>query len=195
MEMSPQCPIILLSSLIDRGRLRVQRGERQLKKLLIILSLVLIAVLPLLSGCGNNKQTIESEQGPITIEQKGQDSSEVGMGNTKADVGEEKQPSAEDLGLPIYDGAEYVPGSGIPATITSDSGNVNLIEGEFTTTDLIGKVADWYKAKLGEPGINGENEKSWIFKTDDQGSNAGVTLKVEEDKVKITIWRMSRVPS
>ncbi len=166
-----------------------------MKKLLIILSLVLIAMLLLLSGCGNNKQTIESDQGPITVEQKGQDSGEVGMGNTKADIGQEKQPSAEDLGFPIYDGAEYVPGSGIPATINSDNGNVSLIAGEFTTTDPLGTVADWYKAKLGEPGINGEDEKSWIFKTDDQGSNAGVTLKVEEDKVKITIWRMSRTPS
>ena len=172
-----------------------------MKKLLILLPLILIALMAVFTGCGNNngsnKQTIETEEGSVTVEEKtdqGLESYEVEMGSTKVDVGQEKQPTADELGIPIYDGAEYVPGSGKMATVSNDDTPVNMIAGEFTTADPLNKVEDWYGGKLGNPGINTPEEIAWIFRND-AGDVRAVSLKTEESKVKITIYRVSKSSS
>jgi hypothetical protein len=167
-----------------------------LRKILVILSLLLIIAVPLLAGCGSNttKQTIDTDQGQITVEQ-GDQSSGVQMGDTKTDVGQEKEPTADDLGLPIYDGAEYVPGSGIPATITQGNTKYEMIVGEFLTSDPLNQVTDWYQGKLGEPGIKNQDEVSWSFRSNDGATTWQATLKTEDGKVKITLYKMTQVAS
>jgi hypothetical protein len=165
-----------------------------LRKFLIILTLLLIIVVPLLAGCGSspNKQTIETEQGPVTVEPVNR---EVQNGDTTTNVGEEKEPTAEDLGIPIYDGAQYVQGSGIPATITQGDKKFEIIAGEFMSSDPLQKITDWYKARLGEPGIANQDEVSWLFRSEDGVTTQQVTLKNEAGQVKITIYKMTQTTS
>lgn len=164
-----------------------------MKKLLIILFMLSIFAMLLIAGCGSNstKQTIDTDQGEITVEQ-GDGSSQYQMGDTKTEVGKEKEPTADDLGIPIYDGAEYVPGSGIPANISNPDGTYSMVVGEFTTADSLSRVTGWYAGKLGEPGIKTDTQVTWLFKRDDGVTTSDVTLKVEEGKVKITIYRLTK---
>jgi hypothetical protein len=115
-------------------------------------------------------------------------------GESTYEVGEERVPSEEELGAPIYPGAEYVPGTGIPLKKSSAEGEVSIITAEYSTSVTAQKVVNWYTGKLGKPSLIDEStgETAWIYKND-AGDVIDVTVKSKEGAVIITIAKMTEV--
>jgi hypothetical protein len=173
-----------------------ERSERLKKVLALLLLVILAASLSVAAGCGNDKKTVETEEGKITVEETGEEGQggtitfEGDKGQTTVEVGEEKIPTEEELGAPIYEGAEYVTGSGVASNINAGEGQVAVTAAEYTTKDGIKKVVDWYKGKMGDPMINTPEETTWLSR-DESGQITSVSVKVEEGAVKITIEKVS----
>jgi len=141
-----------------------------LRKTLILLWAVLLAFAIVSAfGCGGGGDTGEATEEKVTLQQQdeagkgGKVTVEGGEGEKTYEVGEERIPSEEELGAPIYPGAEYVPGSGVPAKISTESGETTLIKAEFRTSKSPSKVIEWYKTKLGDPPVSEEEETYWVY--------------------------------
>ncbi|MDY6794388.1 MAG: hypothetical protein SWK76_03765 [Actinomycetota bacterium] len=168
-----------------------------MRKIPIMLMLVCLAVsLAAIAGCGGDSgNTIETPEGKLTIEESG----EEGEGGKVTIEGEEREesievkeaePSEEELGLPIYPGVEYVPESCLSAKVNSEEGEVNTVRAEFVTGDELDEVTDWYQDVLGEPMASDQDEVTWVMQ-DTSGTLINVTLEKEEDKVRITLTRIT----
>lgn len=159
---------------------------------IFILLLLLVAALAIAAGCGDDSggNEIEGEGRKITGEQGAE-----GEGNKVTVEGEQGQATIEveageyteeTLGVPIYPGAAYVPGSGVNATTTSGDKVNTFMGAEFTTADALKKVSDWYTAALGEADEATPEETVWLFQ-DSEGMLYLVKVETEEGQVKITI--------
>lgn len=182
-------------------------------KKILILTLVLIlacaASLALLAGCGGNGEVSEgAESGgefteltddsgrKITVEEPAEDG-ETGKVTLEGEGGEqstievqEQAPSEEALGAPIYPGAQYIEGSGVSGTTTSGDQQLTASGAEFTTKDTITKVVEWYKGKLGAPMASAAETTTWMMQ-DQEGAIVTVIVELYENKVKITIAKVS----
>lgn len=166
----------------------------------ILVSLLALAVLALviMPGCGKAQEVPEEGKSDISVEGTG----EAGQGGkvtlsgddgeSTYEVGEEKVPSEEELGAPVYPGAEYVPGSGIPLKKSSAEGDVSIITAEFSAAVAAQKVINWYSGKLGNPSLIDEStgETAWVFKNE-AGEVIDVTVKSQEGATRITIARVT----
>jgi hypothetical protein len=165
-----------------------------LKRLLaVVLCLGLLSALVLLAGCGKKETTIKTPEGEVSVEE--------GEGGTVTFRGEEGEvtyrasgeaPTEEELGAPIYPGAEYVEGSGGTVTGTNEGQEITTASGEFTTGDHIDKVISWYRGKLGAPmtETSSPREASWLESAENY--IVSVTVAEEEGKTTITITKMTR---
>lgn len=168
-----------------------------LKRITALLLVVgLAAALLLVTGCGGDDNSFETPEGRVTVEepqeegQGGKLKVESESGETTIEVSEEA-PSEEELGVPVYPGAEYVEGSGVSGKVTSGEGGEFETSGaEFTSADGIEQVAAWYRERLGEPMVSTPEETTWIFR-EESGLITTVILQVEEGLTKITIARLS----
>jgi len=164
-----------------------------LKKILVLLMLLgLVAGLVFAAGCGDDTKTIETPYGDVTVEEDGGEITyETDEGDVSYDVSDEA-PSEDELGVPIYPGAEYVEGSGGVFTGSSEGEEFISAGGQFTTEDSYEDVVDFYTDELGDPIITDPEmkETSWLSELSD-GSVLTVTVTDEGGEVLISISRLS----
>ncbi len=148
----------------------------------------------LLAGCGGDKQ--EGEGFNYSIEQTGE-GGEPGKVVIEGEGGEdttlevsETAPTEQDLGVPIYPGAEYVPGSGQSLKTTQGESELFAIGAEFTAADGYEKVVGFYEDKLGSPNMVEETVSDWLLK-DESGKIFLVSVEKADPGVKITIIKRS----
>ncbi len=154
--------------------------------LLLVLALGLVISVVALAGCGKKETTIKTPEGEVTVKE-----GEGGELTIRGEEGEttykmsEEAPSEEELGVPIYPGAEYVVGSGGSVKSTSEGEEVTTASGQFTTGDDIEEVISWYRDRLGAPMIENASprEVSWMK----SGEDYFVTVSVNEEEGKTTI--------
>ncbi|MDI6874227.1 hypothetical protein [Candidatus Solincola sp.] len=163
-----------------------------MKKLLaIVVCLGLVSVLLVLAGCGKKETTIKTPEGEVSVEEG------EGKVTFRGEEGEvtyeatEKAPTEEELGAPIYPGAEYVEGTGGTVKGTSEGQAITTAGGQFTTGDGIEEVISWYESKLGAPMYESTSprEASWMMSSEDHVVTVSVTE--EDGKTSITIARLS----
>lgn len=167
-----------------------------MKKLLVLsLILGLCVALVAVTGCGKKESSVELPGGEeVQVEEDGgKVTIESEEGKTTYEGGE-KEPTEEDLGVPIYPDSDFVPGSGGAATATSEGQTTIYAGGQWTTEDDFEDVVDWYSGKLGEPmyttSEGGTNSAAWMI-GDMEGENVTtVTIEEEAGKVTITIGRI-----
>jgi hypothetical protein len=189
------------------GWLAERSGE--LKKILVLIVIVAcIASLAFIVGCGDDEggkgngagdeqgQIIDESGRKITVEES-QEEGESSTVTLEGEEGEESTievqeeiPSEESLGAPIYPDSEYVPGSGVSSTTTSGDKKLTASGAEFTTSDDIDEVVNWYKGKLGDPMVATPEETTWMFQ-DQEGAITSIMVKPFEGKTKITIAKVS----
>lgn len=158
----------------------------------VVLCLGLISLLVFMAGCGKKESSIKTPEGEISVEESGE-----GKVTFKSEEGEttyeasEKAPTEEELGAPIYPGAEYVPGTGGTVKGTNEGETITTTGGQFATDDDFDKVISWYKSKLGAPVYESTSPKeaSWM-KSSDQDI-VTVSVNEEDGKTTITIARLS----
>ncbi len=179
-----------------------------MKKVLVLLMLlVLVAGLVMLAGCGDDKKTVETPFGDVTVDEgevdfEGEDvdidyDEDEGKVTYETDEGEasyeysEEAPSEDELGAPIYPDSEFVPGSGVVARSSNAGEEVSVAGAEFTTEDDFEDVVDFYSDAMGDPMVMDEtaDEATWMMTLSDE-SIVTVTVKDEGGEVKISIGRL-----
>ncbi len=155
-----------------------------MRKVMVVMALGLLALSVLAAlGCGGNKTTITTPEGKVTVEEgKGTTTIKTGEGET---TWSDKPPSEQQLGLPIYPGAEYVPGSGGSSTFSGEEGAASVASAEFTTGDSFDKVLSWYQGKLGEPFFVTEGKEATFMVSENEENVKTVNITAEDGKVKI----------
>lgn len=167
-----------------------------MKKLLVIsLVLGLLAALVAVSGCGKKESSVKLPGGEeVKVEEGGGKVTIEGEGGKTTYEGGEKEPTEKDLGVPIYPGAEFVPGSGGTATATSEGETAVYAGGEWTTEDDFEEVVDWYNKKLGQSALvtseGGTKSAVWLVGGETEKNITTVSVEEEGGKVKISIGRM-----
>jgi hypothetical protein len=148
------------------------------------------------AGEEENAEVIEEDGQKITVEES-QGEEGGGTVTLEGEDGEQSTievqdqvPSEEALGAPIYPGSEYVEGSGISGKTTQGDKTINATGAEFTTADAITKVVDWYKGKIGAPMASSPETATWMIQ-DPEGAIVTVIVELFEDRVKITIAKVS----
>lgn len=162
------------------------------KWMIMFLVLGLFMGLLAVAGCGGEAE--ETSSGEVTVGEEGESVTMETEEGTVTYEGGEDEPSEEDLGVPIYPGAEYVSGSGGSATATTEEGATLYAGGEWITDNGIDEVVDWYTDKLGDPDYTTSEggQKSVIWMKGDTSDNiTTVTITEEDGEVKITIGRIS----
>ena len=163
------------------------------KALIMILLMGLVVSLIAVTGCGEKKTTIKTPEGEVTVEEGGggKYTYETDEGEVTYDVSE-GAPSEEELGAPIYPGAEYVEGSGGSVTGTGAEGGFATAGAEFKTDDSYDKVVSFYQKELGPPTYQDASLKqaTWMVNATEESFTV-VTVSVEEGEVTISIGRMA----
>ncbi|OFW57673.1 MAG: hypothetical protein A2W01_04055 [Candidatus Solincola sediminis] len=160
------------------------------KGLTLLVLLALMVFLFATVGCGEKKTTTSTPEGDVTVSEDDDSGSETVTGDDgdttyKAD---DKAPSEDDLGSPIYPGAKYVEGSGGTVTTATDGETSTMSSGEFTTTDSYAKVVEWYIGKLGTPYVADNVDAIWMPDGSHGGYDAStVQVTAGDGKVTITI--------
>lgn len=175
------------------------------KTLVPVLILGLAIGLFAIVGCGEKKTTVETpfgdvevskDNGDIKIGDENGDDESVTIKTEEGDVtykSSDKAPTEAELGVPIYPGAEYVPGSGGTASAKGEDGEFVTAGAEFTSDDGFDKVVDFYTKKLGSPMVTtsegGANEAIWM-KVEGEATTT-VSVTEEDGGVSISIGRLS----
>jgi hypothetical protein len=159
--------------------------------LILIVLLALTISLVAAVGCGKKTTTTTNPDGSVTVTNN--DNTDTGKVTIKDESGNDstyewsdKAPSEAELGAPVYPGATYVPGTGGSGGVSSEEGNTAVAGADFTTTDSLSKVVDWYTGKLGTPLSSTDNEYIWMPNSNIDTGNF-VTVSVKSDGSKVTI--------
>jgi hypothetical protein len=167
---------------------------------LLVLGLLALSLLAA-AGCGEKKTTITTPEGNVTVEEgEGGKVTVQGEGGEVAYEWSGKAPTEEQLGVPIYPGAQYVPESGGSGSFSDDKGATSIVAADFTTTDSFDKVLAWYTGKLGQPlYVEEGKEATWMsgmgmdgsgFKAE-EGEIITLAIKAGSGKVTISAGRMA----
>ncbi|MGQ9536935.1 MAG: hypothetical protein ACUVT4_06870 [Actinomycetota bacterium] len=162
------------------------------KLMAVFLGVALVAALLALVGCGGKETTIKTPEGEVTVKE-----GEGGKVTIRGEEGEityessDRAPSEEELGAPIYPGADYVEGTSGMVTGTSEGKEVTTAGAQFTTDDDIDEVISWYRGKLGAPTYENTSprEATWMMSKED--SMVTISVTEEEGKTSIQIARIS----
>jgi hypothetical protein len=149
------------------------------------------------TGAGEQVEITDDEGKKITVEES-QEEGESDKVTVEGENGEQstievqdQMPSEETLGVPIYPGSQYVEDTGVSGTTDSNGREVSIVGATFTSNDAITKVVDWYKGKLGQQPMSSTPENTtWMLQTED-GAIITVVVELYEDKVKITIAKVT----
>jgi len=153
-----------------------------LKKILAgALTIGLLAAVLQVTGCGakttpgkSGDQAQGAEEGNYTVS--------------------EQAPTEEQLGVPIYPGAQLVPGSGGVTTSGGSEGDVTNVGAIYETDDGLDEVVAWYTGKLGQPfsqTVTEIRETNWMI-TPNAALIIVVSVIDKSDRTSISINRMTR---
>ena len=168
------------------------------KAIILFLAAACVVAVLIVSGCGGGEQTSQGFE-DLTVEKTGEggESGKVtfeGEGGESSIETSEQIPTEENLGAPIYPGAEYVAGSGITSRTTSGEKELLVSGAEFTTGDAYIDVANWYVQKLEmQPAVAGSDAAEWLYQNE-AGKVIYITVAAEEGTVRITIRNYSGDP-
>ena len=109
--------------------------------------------------------------------------------NGTISAGSDTSIGAAELGVDIYPGAAHAPGSLNFKGPDGASATAN-----FTTSDSVSQVVDFYKAKLGENATTMETSGGTILASDNGNPNNSVMITVASDgsKTKFSIVHSSK---
>jgi hypothetical protein len=158
------------------------------KVFIFALVLGLLAGLLAVVGCGSDTTTVKTPEGEVTVTEEGGEMTFEGEDGDVTYRTTEEEPSEEELGAPIYPGAEYVEGSGAKQSASGEEGSMAVTAAEYTTDDDYEEVVAWYKDELGSPtyeGVGGEEEATWL--TTKGQESVQVTVIGEDGEVTINI--------
>jgi hypothetical protein len=104
--------------------------------------------------------------------------------NGSISVGSDSSIGASELGVDIYPGAAHAPGS---MNLKSPDGS--MATANFTTSDSVSQVADFYKARLGVNASTMETNGGTILTSDSSNPNDTLVITVtsEDGRTKIGI--------
>jgi hypothetical protein len=163
-----------------------------LKKALVLIMAVGLAVALLaITGCGSDSTTIQTPEGEITFEEDG------GTITLEGDEGSatisDEPPTEAELGVAVYPGADYIPGSGMTMSGSDAEGAGAVVMASFSTSDSYDDVVAWYSDELGEEAFEittgGMQEASWLL-GDEETDIINVSVAVEDGEVVILINRV-----
>ncbi len=162
------------------------------KMILAVMLSFLVLSLMVAAGCGDS-ETIETPGGSVQVEQgSGDDKIVIEEGDESATLEQlEEAPSEEDLGAPIYPGAEFdAENSGI---VNYSSGDASAFSGtaRFVTTDSFNTVVDWYRGELGEPASITSETADWLLGDISTGNYTAVHIEKDDGATKIDISHMA----
>lgn len=159
-------------------KLRWGAGDEK-RSIIWAVALSAMFLLLLWSGCGGKEApapreevmvgeevTPASEESPLQSMEEGEEPGEAepvspgeesvtyktGEGEVTYRVNQEAPPE-EMLGVPVYPGAAYVPGSGGSIEGEAPEGRFTTVGGEFHSPDGFDAVFRWYRDRLGDPAI------------------------------------------
>jgi hypothetical protein len=139
---------------------------------IIMIVIAVIVVLILLAGAVGTYFWYQVKKA-VTVNEKGDGVSLSVPGGGNFSVGESAN-SAADLGVPVYPGA--VKGKG---SVNMKFGGTSMVIGQYTTSDSIDQVVDFYKSKLPSGSLAVTS-----------GTNDGIVLNSggpETDRIVITV--------
>jgi hypothetical protein len=162
------------------------------KMILAVMLSVLVLSLMVAAGCGDS-ETIETPGGSVQVEQgDGNDKIVIEEGDESATLEQPQEaPSEDDLGAPIYPGAEYdAENSGI---VNYSSGDASAFSGtaRFVTADSFNSVVDWYRGELGEPVSSTSETADWLLGDISTGNYTAVHIEKGDGMTKIDISHMA----
>jgi len=164
------------------------------KALILTLALALVVAIMVVVGCGGDDEKPADSGDEISIGTYERDITvEEGDGEASGQAGEEeREPSKEDLGVPIYPGAEYVAGTGIVGYFAAEGGVLWRVQGQWTTADDYDDVIAWYIDALGEQPSDSPSTGGVVFRlTDPSGTDSTILYIVPQgDKVLLDIYRV-----
>ena len=151
------------------------------------LAVTLLAI----TGCGDDSTTIQTPEGEVTIEEG--DGTITFEGEEGSATISDEPPTEAELGVDVYPGAEYVPGSGMTMTGGDAEGAGAVVTASFSTSDSYDEVVAWYNDELGQEAFEltaeGMQEASWIV-GDEETDIITVSVAVEDGEVIILISRV-----
>lgn len=161
------------------------------------------------AGCGRRESatpegSAPEEVGPEVVDNgetaatdSGIDSAEGGEAVTYSTDGGEvsyqvsrEAPPEESLGVPVYPGAAYVPGSGGRVSGSSSEGTFTTVGGEYRTKEPFGNVFQWYRERLGEPLVYQPEQEMATWNRAEEGRMVIVGLHREEGETAILIYSL-----
>ncbi|MEW6552847.1 MAG: hypothetical protein AB1384_00990 [Actinomycetota bacterium] len=155
----------------------------------IMLSAVVLSLM-ITAGCGNT-ETTETPSGHAEIDQ-GNDKTVINEGDESATLEQPTEaPGEDDLGAPIYPGAEYdAENSGI---VSYSSGDASAFTGtaRFITDDGFGDVVGWYRGRLGEPASATAETADWLLGEITSGDYTAVHVEKGDGVTRIDISHMA----
>jgi len=164
------------------------------KALILTLALVLVVALIVIVGCSGDDERPADSDDEISIGTYERDITvEDGDGEASGQAGEEeREPSEEDLGVHIYPGAEYVPGTGVVGYFAAEGGVLWRVQGQWTTADGYDKVVAWYADTLGEQPSDSPSTGGVVWRLTAPSGTDSTTLYIvpQGDKVLLDIYRV-----
>jgi hypothetical protein len=160
------------------------------RMILAVLLSALVLLLMIAAGCGDS-ETIETPGGSVQVDQ-GDDKIVIEEGDESATLEQPQEaPSEDDLGAPIYPGAEYdAENSGI---VNYSSGDASAFSGtaRFVSEDSFNTVVDWYRGELGEPVSSTSETADWLLGDISSGNYTAVHIEKGDGATKIDISHMA----
>jgi uncharacterized protein YebE (UPF0316 family) len=168
----------------------------------LVLLLVLAVVFAVTAGC-SKKQTYKAPGGDeeVTVEEKGGGKGKV---TVKGKEGEKmtmetgaSKVSEEELGLPIYPGAEQTGSMNWSLSAKEEGGSVSTVS--FTTKDAYDKVLAFYKDKVKNPTMSAETKdedgkRTAVLSviTEKEKRHLIVSVKETDEGAEILVQRMQQ---
>lgn len=148
-----------------------------------------LAVLGAADCSRSQKQTVETKEGPATVETNKQDqTATITNKEGTAKIGK-NAVDPQSLGLPIYPGASVSEGGGMSAV--SSKGSAQLVV--MTTSDSFDKVYEWYKGQMpaGSEKMHlstgGSSIATFQVGETTEKDQKGVMIAADKDKTTITL--------
>ena len=155
--------------------------------------LVLLVVLMAAMGCGGEEEKPADADGEVSIGTYEREIDVEEDGEASGQAGEEeREPGEEELGVSLYPGAEYVPGTGIVGYFAAEGGYLWRVEGHWITGDGYDDVVAWYTDTLGEQPSDSPSTGGVIWRLTDPSGTDAITLYIipQGEVVLLDIYRV-----
>jgi hypothetical protein len=157
------------------------KGSGALKIILIVVGVFVLLGVVAASVIGYGAYRISKA---VHVDKNGNGGMTINTANGSITAGSDSSIGAAELGVDVYPGASHAPGS---MNIKSPDGA--MATANFTTSDSVRQVVDFYKAKLGENASTMETSSGTILTSDNSNPNDSLVITVSADggKTKIGI--------